>query len=406
MAGLMTGVRMADVRDYGALLDGVSDDSAAIISAIASDGCADIPYTQTGFVAGEVDLFAGQKIIGHGKPTYKIASGASYGVGLKCFSVDRKAKVQEITFDGSCGNATAVRAATANAVVFNARLHDLAFKNCVEAIGDEPSASNYVVDMEVTDSTAMLTKGRQVYLRRTRGFLNWRDFRIDHTYNTWQTPWEGARFNDVIGIDLWRFDVVGPTQPPSLYQPSAIGVVINGTNGSGKMSAYIKRLLVDNTRGPGILINNMGNVEADIIQAYQNYGPGIVLQGVFNSTFSKVKGVGMVGAGGTPPASSSGLTLIGCSFVDVVSPETSYNTGHGIVVQDSSFCDFHGGSSTCNTMHGYVEAGTSNRNEVSKLKSISNGISSVVQTGAASIISDVLPNSGTRTGRISGAITI
>ncbi|CCM77132.1 hypothetical protein [Rhizobium mesoamericanum] len=400
---------MSDVTSYGALLDGVTDDSAAILAAIASDGRADIPYTPTGFVAGDIDLFAGQKIVGHGKPTWKIKAGASCGISLKCFSVDRKAKVSEITFDGSLGGATAIRAATANAVVFNPRLHDLAFKYCVEAIGDEPSASNWVVDMSVTDSTAYFTKGRQVYLRRTRGFLKWEDFRVDHTYNTWQTPWEGVRLEDVIGIDICRVDVLGPTQPTSTYQPASIGFYLKGINGSGKMSGYIHRLLVDNTRGPGIKIENFGNVKGEKLESYQNYGPGIELNGVFNFAFSEVKASGMVGTEAqqpNAPADVSGISLIGCSHGDISAPESLFNTGHGIVVKNSLFCKIRGGCSNSNTKNGYVEDGTSNRNLLADMDSLSNGLNSAVQIGSASTIRDIMPNGGTRTGKLTGAVTV
>jgi parallel beta-helix repeat protein len=153
----------------------------------------------------------------------------------------------------------------------------------------------------------------------------------------------------------------------------------------------------------------MGNIKGDTIESYQGYGPGILLSGVFDSTFTKIKAVGMVGTeeqNPNAPADASGLTLSGCSSIDVSGVEANYNTGHGIVVVNSQFCKIRGGSASHNTKNGYIETGTANGNLIADIDSLSNGVSSIVQIGANSVLRDDLPNSGTRAARLVGFVTL
>lgn len=57
------------------------------------------------------------------------------------------------------------------------------------------------------------------------------------------------------------------------YQAAAIGMTAVPPVRGGAI--YGRRILVDNTCGPGILLANMFNLEVDVIQGYQNLGPAI-----------------------------------------------------------------------------------------------------------------------------------
>ncbi len=111
---------------------------------------------------------------------------------------------------GSGASSTAIRFMTASGVVAGAQISKILFTNCVEAIGDETHATNYIVDVKLYDLRCLVTRGRQIYIKRSRGFI-WVDtVRIDQTAGSGQTvtpvTWSSARFEDFIGLEINRLE--------------------------------------------------------------------------------------------------------------------------------------------------------------------------------------------------------
>ncbi|MGZ7126077.1 hypothetical protein ACXWOB_09385, partial [Streptococcus pyogenes] len=78
--------------------------------------------------------------------------------------------------------------------------------------------------------------------------------------------WNSAYFGDMLGLEFYGFDVVGeipgaPSNP--VYQPTAIGLILDGRGITGRGSIYGNRVLVDNTMGPAIQMIDVFNVELD-----------------------------------------------------------------------------------------------------------------------------------------------
>lgn len=395
---------LVTVRMFGARGDGVTNDTTAFTNALAYSQKVVVPYTSSGYLISTVTLGTGKTLQGEGR--VKLISGAATAaIRVTGFSLLQPTTLSNFTIDMNTAPAgsTAIRFGTSSGVIFNFRADQLNITNCYEAIGDEVHATNYVVDAFFNDVTCTFSKGRQVYSRRSRGFFTFRDFRIDHTYNLTQVTWEGARFEDFIGVELEKFDVVGPTQPTSTYQASAIGLVFAGAAGSA--SIWLRRVLVDNTRGPGISINSCHNVFGIDTCVFQNLGTAIELSSVLKSEFTNTKVVGGLGLTGAA-ASANGVSLTNCTSVTFTNLAVEACTGHGVVHNACTDCNVVGGYSNGNTGYGFIEATTAVRNLRSNVRAIGNTAGSLLQIGAQSTTANWYGNGGTFIAANTGAITV
>lgn len=396
----------ANVQDYGAKGDGVTDDTAAFVAALSASDNVFVPFTSTGYVVNGVTLVSGKTLRGENRVLLK--STYTYCLEIKSTSVNIKYQttVQSFTFDmvDSPSGSTAIKLATDYGVVFGVRIAELLFKNCYGAITDVTSTSNYVVDLYVRDCLCTFTKGRQVRLYRSRGFITFFDFKIDHTYNTDQVTWEGARFADFIGVELYKFDVVGPVIPTATYQPLSFGILFYGTS-DGQASIWMNRVLVDNTRGPGIYIENAFNVFGTDTCVFQNLGGAIELKNVTKSTFTNTVITGGAGLSGAA-SNANGLTMSNCSFVEFNGLRTNYNTGNGISTENTTYCNFVNVQSTNNTGSGMVTGSGCDRNIVNTATFVTNAAGTLTQTGSNSATVNLIPNSGTYTASVIGAAVI
>lgn len=399
------------VLQFGVKADGVTDGSSAVNLSLTALGYAFVPAHAGTYLFGGITLGTGQRLYSDGKANVKIPAAASYGVRVTAFaggSVQLQGQYAELygfNFDASLcpTSTTAVRFGTSSGTVFGFRGHNLMFSNCGEAVGDEFHATNFVVDAFFEDCTCIFTRERQVYLRRSRGFITFRDFRIDHTYNTGQVTWGGARFDDLIGLELEKFDIVGPTIPTATYQPTAVGLTIVGAAGSA--SVWLRRLLIDNTRGPGLSITGVHNVFGVDTCIFQNLGAAMELVNVSKSLFTNTKLVGGIGLTGAP-ASANGLSMNGCTSVTFEGLEAEAHTGDGITQVSCTDCTISGGYSNGNTGWGRREVTVGIRNLISEMRMISNAAGSNLQIGAQSASADWWANGGTFLPSTIGAISV
>ncbi|MGI8390212.1 hypothetical protein [Brucella anthropi] len=403
------------VRAFGAKLDGTANDSLAIQGSLNVCGIAYVPYTATGFVAGDINLGTNRKLVGELKPVWKTPASASCGVRVTCYMAESPSVlneysyIQNFVFDLSASpvSTTAIRMGTATRVVYGLRVFNVDGRNCGEFYGEETHATNFVVDMQFTDCICYLTRGRQIYSKRSRGFFTFRDIKIDHGYNTAQVTWEGARFEDLIGLELEKFDVVGPitaSLPTVEYQPNAIGIVIAGS-GDGGASVWLTRVLIDTTRGPALQISNIFNIQATNTCLYGNLGQALTLVNVTKSLFTNTKLRGTKGETGAA-AGAHGVSLTGCSDVVFNGIESEHHTGTGIILVNSTDCKFMGGYSKDNTGFGLFESGSCNRNINVGLQLSGNTAGTLTQVGSASASVFYHNNAGVLTANTIGVAAI
>lgn len=342
--------------------------ATALMNALATGKCVYFPYNVNGysFIGDTIAVSTSQCMVGENQVLMKSQPATSgYFIRITAFEVlFGPAIVQNFHIDmtGSGTTATAIRFGTSSAVVAGAQISQLLCTNAVECIGDETHASNYIVDIKMYDIRCLATRGRQIYSKRSRGFIWMDSIRIDQTAGSGQTvspvTWASAQFDDVIGIELNRFDSVGPVT--TTYQVGQTGLVITGA-GTGQASIWLNRILIDNVSGNGITITNVDYIMANWLEVFANLGTGIDISLTQHSQFTNVfarGGVGLTGAA----AGANGITCTVCLNTTWSNVISTLWTGQGIVFNDSTDNTITSVQSTANTGAGILEVGTANRN--------------------------------------------
>lgn len=345
--------------------------AAALNTAMANGRCAFIPYNAFGysFAGNTVAVGTGQCILGENQVLTKWQpTGSGYGIHVTAFEVvSGPAIIDNVKMDmtGAGATSTAIRFATATNTVAGVQLSRLLCTNCVEFIGDEVHATNYVTDIKLSDIRALLTLGRQIFIRRSRGFMWLDSIRIDQTCSVpicgaaQVTPvtWSSARFVDFIGLEINRFDSLGPVT--TTYQAAVNGLEVVGS-GSGNASVWLNRILVDNGSGNGISVSTVNYLNANWIESFGNLGTGITLTTVSFSEVTNafiVGGVGITGAA----AGANGFTCSACANLNLANLLSSNNTGSGLSISGaSSAVAVANYQATGNTLFATVLAGTAN----------------------------------------------
>lgn len=388
------------IVDYGAIGDGnianASINATALTNALATGKMVWIPWTSAGYHFGtnQITVATSQCIVGENQVLLKSTATTSLFY-ITSYEVSvAPAVIQNLKIDmtGSGASSTAIRFATSLSVVAGAQISQMLFTNCVEAIGDETTVSSYVVDIKLYDIRCLITRGRQVYIRRSRGFI-WIDtLRIDQTAGSGQTvipvTWNSAQFDDFIGLEINRFDSVGPIT--TTFQSAVWGLYIDGTTSAGKASVWLNRILIDNTSGNGIYVFNTNYVNANWLEAFQNLGNQILIDTVTESNFSNILAHGGVGVTGAA-AGANGVTIQNSTEVAVSNITCNSNTGAGLsVAGTSSGVIVTNLQSASNSGAGLVLAGSADYTRVISGYMASNAVTvSNSATGTHNVIKDI-----------------
>lgn len=317
---------------------GDADMSAAFVRAIAKGKQVRVPQRSAGYDLGatQITVPSGVHIIFEGTSVVRTKSPSS---AFRMTGFDVASSIEgHAMFD--CSNApigsSAIRFGTSSGTVYRVSLKGLRFQHCFSAVDDEPSTSNFTLDIVTEDLIAEYTRGLQFYSRRSRGFWTI-DMRVDHTRNTDQVSWGGVRFEDAAGLDIRKVDVVGPISdlvPSITYQNAAVGFAVVNPVGSVASIYNTGRILVDSTRGPGVIFSNVRNFIGGQIQVYANLGQSFLCQNCADwDTNINVVGPGSAtGAINTPAVEFDDSTRITGSVI------VSFSTSTGLYLKNCTDC--------------------------------------------------------------------
>lgn len=410
-------VGAASAKWFGAKGDGTTNDSTAVQAALDVTKNVVLPFSSAGYVIGGVEVPAGASIRGeHGnyigaeaavwgpqKTTVILPSGSSFAFRLSSFVIGTHIEIRTIRFNGAASSGTAVRLGMGSNIVFGVRLNDLSFMSCVEAIGDEFHATNWWHDVEVEDIHCYLTRGRQIYSRRSNGMMLFRSVKIDHTHNSSQISWEGARFEGVAGLEFDRFDVLGSGSATPTYNANAYSLVIIGEVATGlNASVWLQRVFIDTQCGPGIRVENIYNLVSADTTTGITLGQGITLVGVTKSRFNNTSIFG-AGNGATP---SMGFVMINCSKITLSNTYIENCKSHGFYYQNCAQITNTNMIVDGCTGRGVVEDGTSNYNKNIGLTTTNNTAGNLSQIAAQSATLNWTPNTGTFVASTVGPATV
>lgn len=403
-----------DVRWFGARLDGSFDDTLNVQAALDYHGHARIPFTTAGVILNGLNVKTGDILEG-GQGIYtgsvsnatakeKVTirfSGAS-AINITSWTFGANAAVRGFYFIGT-GSATGsgIVYKTATQPIMGVTLEDLDFNDCYGAIVDEVHASNWCQMIYVRRVACYFIRNTQILLRRSQGFIQYEDVRIDYVSNTGPITWDGARFAEIGGLELTRFDVLGLGNDTT-YRNAAYGLVVSGM--TLRSSVWMDRVLVDSLNTNGILIDGIFNVIGRSVSAGLVYGNSIVLQ---NCDFIDLQGPTIYGAKNLSPAPTAvqGLRVSGCTSGTISNIRIRDVKGIGYVLNNSQHIKLNGGVIRDNTGQGILEAGTSNFNLNNGVSVVAN-VGSLVQVGAQSATTNWIPSGGTFTASTVGAASV
>ena len=135
-----------------------------------------IPYNANGysFIGNTIAVGAGQCILGENQVLLKSQPATSgYFIHVTSFEVfSGPAIIQNVSMDmtGAGRTTTAIRFATASGIVVGAQLSQLLFTNCVDQSATK-FMQRFIFNVKLYDIRCLKTLGRQVYFRRSRGFI-------------------------------------------------------------------------------------------------------------------------------------------------------------------------------------------------------------------------------------------
>ncbi|MDH7785085.1 hypothetical protein QBD01_001085 [Ochrobactrum sp. 19YEA23] len=403
-----------DVRWFGARLDGSFDDTLNVQAALDFHGHAVVPFTTEGIILDGLTLKTGFILEG-GQGIYKGAvsdatakekvtvrfSGAS-AINIRSWTFGARATLRGFQFVGTASSTgSAVLLKTSLQPIMGVHLEDLDFNNCYNAIHDEVHSTNWSQMVSAVRIACYFPRNMQIRNRRSQGFMKFEDIRIDYVSNTGAINWDGARFEEIGGLELIRFDVLGLGNDTT-FRSGAYGLVVTGN--TLRSSVWLDRVLMDSLNSNGLLINGIFNVQGQCVSAGLCYGNSITLQACDFISLDNVTVYGAKPIAGAP-SGVQGLRVASCENGAISNLMIKDVKGHGYVLNSSHFIRASGGVIRDNVGTGILEAGTSDFNVNSNLAVLSN-TASLTQVGAQSATVSWTPNSGTFTAQTVGAASI
>jgi hypothetical protein len=383
------------VLDFGATGDGTTDDSTAFTNAIAaaSGKVVWVPWTSTGYNLGTTQFTIDDYNFIEGENYVKLKSTSTTSL-FRVTGYNFECGISDFTIDmtGAGASSTAVLFGTSGGIVFRARLSKLRFENCVEAVGQETHASNYISDLIADNIYCIKTRGRQIYIKRSRGFVLFRDVAVDHVHNASVDVNEGARFEDFVGLELTRFDLVNIARDVGTptFNAAVWGLVIVGA-GTGKAAVWLDRVYADTCDGNGILINDVRYLFTKDLEAVNNLGYQIYLLTVNEAKMSNTLALGASGLTGAV-ATTEALRIESCANVLMSDVAATYGTGSGVYLHNSTDVNITNLTAANNGVYGVLEDGTSDRNSIIGAQFSTNTSGDKLLSGASSYVVTDLKN--------------
>jgi len=349
----------------GAIADGstaysstnATTNATALTTALATGSCAFIPYNVNGYsFAGSITINSGNCIQGENQVLVKSQATTQF-LDIVSFNYPFT-HIENIHIDmtGSGASSTAFLIDTTAANVYAIKFDKIYATNCVHVITDVGTFG--AVDVSITNFRSALTRGTQIYFKKSLGLMYFQQVQIDNTSNVGAVTWNGIQFDLVAGIELNAVDVIGPTT--GSYQSGVYGIQING--GTGSAAVWMERVNVDTTTGNGIGISLTNFLWLSHLDINANLGNAVVLTATNTVEISDSfigGGFGRTGAA----AGAAGLSITSSNDVHVVNLTTTNNVGSGVIIN-----------------------GTSNRVNLGNVSSTLNGFPYALQNTASNVI--------------------
>lgn len=327
---------------FGAVGDGSTNDGPAFLLANAAAAAKYVPYTSTGYNLGTTKLTVDSGESWVGENMVKLSSSATVAI-FDIVSYYDRGEVRGFTIDMT-GTATsssmAIRLHNDDAVVWTVVLRDLDFRNCYRAIGCTNS-DNYIVNVAVRDVRCTLTRGLQIDLTYSRGFVFLQEIDIDHTIaENVEVEWGGIRIQKPAGVFLHNVNVTGQagnwstvnTVTPA-YDAQDYGIWISGSV-ANEGFIWLTRVRTEHCSGEGIICNNFAWLSAEEVEGFTNLGEQIQLDAILEGQLVNITARGSRDQTGHA-AGAHGMRLDSCQGLQITNFSGKECDGSGLLLTGS-----------------------------------------------------------------------
>lgn len=388
---------VVSILDFGAVNDGVTDDSAALTKALAT-GRSVVLTDQSGdgynFGTASFIIATGQFV--YGDNFVKVFSQTtSYLFGLAGTSIKASGLGgMNIDMEGAGAASSAIRFLNFDASVYGTRVWDMQFDNCYNSFGDEGS-THYIADNRYYNIKTRYQKGPDVNLRFTQGFQRWDYLNMDYTWahtGAYLQTWVAFTCNKLAGLQMNECfhtgqELVLNQDTGAAFIPTCGGFsFVGGPSPPTAFDEFIWLRLVrsESSCGFGISFSAIQHIVTDQVGAFSSLGLGVVFDTCELVTCTNLSGRGSYTKTGSV-AGGHGVTFKSCLTVMVMNLNVNTNYGSGLRMENTSDALFVNIQSANNSDYGIEETGTSNRNFYGPTIVASNGISADHLLGAASV---------------------
>ncbi|HHL2498128.1 TPA: phage tailspike protein [Yersinia enterocolitica] len=348
--GVVTGIQQSYVEWFGALGDGITDDSVAFNSAIqATVGIVNINKKTPGYLISQsLNINKPVKVQGINRPLIKPSSSNLFEISSSDVFIDG------LRIDSASGSRTHIaHLKTATSTIERIYINDIYATNCGRVVYDDNHATNIIVSLYVTNIQSRLCRERGVYLRDAFAFIFFKNIMLDYVSVT-----DGITNDPIVyisgneGLFMDDVDILGGTI-------TGFGLR-SGFYIENSSAVYLTRCFADTLGGYGFRLNNITFARLNMITASLCDQHAILFVG--NCTDVQGSNIYAGGRVGLTPATASinGVYISdSCFNVNLSNITTKSCTGNGVLTDGTSGVMITGLVSHNNTLRGAYIGGTS-----------------------------------------------
>lgn len=373
---------------FGAVGDGISNDTAAVQAALNACNAVCLPYTAGGYLVGQLNMTADSFLFGNGSARSVLIAAGGTDVLLCLNGSDIGLRHLELRLKNMAVGSAAILLDNAQNELRHIELRDLCVTdgyNIVRDIG----GGRPITDLRLYEVDCRDTRDTTVLLRDCKALLYMRHCVTDYNVKTLVYKQDSLhtayQISGCTGVLMQQCDVLGSYTNDEARGNHAF-VLENCA------AVLLEREYSDTLSGMGFWLKDVQYGTLRNCGSGLNNDIGLLMERCSRIAVTQFKQFGRWELGGI--RSVDGIVLRDCSNVTLENVQSLCNLGDAMVLQDSTAVTVTNYTSYINSGKAFVEAGNSNANLVNGLTTVYNQTGVHTLIGTDSAICGILYNEG------------